>query len=821
MPRVRKVKIDGRQLAEGRCNAPFLFVLSHKPTPGMEAWFHQKMLDCGINIADCRFVYMLDAPPRGSGTKILKGEQRESWGRFATEIRESTPKVVLPLGSDAVYALTGIHEHIFHARGYLIKKDLFRTAIHDEYIQVGTYKGKSKTGAKKGDPKLAWKEVAGEPLLGMDFDGYVIPMFQLDHIQSEGFSVSAAVNADLMRAARVLKGELHCIDDTFTYETSLSPRLLSHKWGEIIAVDIETEGVDNEVIDCVSISDGDVSCSIPWDTATCNYLSRLFALPDRVFALHNSFFDLPRLIKSGVRISHETIKKCVYDTMFGGVTLQPDLLKGLGAMATIYLDTYPWKWELISHADPTRYSAKDAYVTHHLAKAQIKFMKDLGTWNLFMGKGDHPGPGVMATLPMLNRSSLEGIRVDKDAVALWSHQLNRKLERLLKLWTHRFPNTDLSLTGLRHLFYSEWDLPHQKTRKDGLSTDELACMRLREYTKEFANSSDTADEGWRRDPRFYPRVFDLILAIRETSKNLSTYAVPALQSGELFVHPQYLPASKDREHSTYSDSKGNTATGRLVAYHPNIQNQPKRSRFLYVPDTPGMCFLEADYVRAEPHIMAYMAHDQNMIDDLRSGDLYKRLLERLTDMGYKGLKRKTCKNVFLAQQYLAGARKVSEMILKQDHVLVPVATCKEIMYGINTVYSDVAAYKKHLSMQCEHQRYIRNPFGRVRFFYTGRVPAAVDFVPQSTVGDSLWCVLLEVDEAARALGGRFTITVHDSILVQVPEASVEKMAREMRRIMCRTFDCVCPGFSIPINFKAAGLGQSWGHVKPYVLAEAA
>jgi hypothetical protein len=42
----------------------------------------------------------------------------------------------------------------------------------------------------------------------------------------------------------------------------------------------------------------------------------------------------------------------------------------------------------------------------------------------------------------------------------------------------------------------------------------------------------------------------------------------------------------------------------------------------------------------------------------------------------------------------------------------------------------------------------------------------------------------------------------------------------MKRAMERTFDCVRPGFFIPVELETAGPGQPWSAVKPYKLEEA-
>lgn len=817
----KKAKVTNDFVAQGRVDAPYLFVFSHVPTDGMWAWFLQTLLDMRIDVLDCRFVFQHDSAPKGANAHFLKEQTREAWPRFSAEIRASSPRVVIPMGSVPLQALTGIKEHIFKARGYLITSDFFRPVEHDEFLQVGTYVNDSKaTGAKKGDPKMKWVVKTDEPLLTNTFQGYVIPMFQLDHISSEGFSVMAAVNADLDRAFRVVHGTLNLIDEDFTYHTELNDTVVWHDYKDVIAVDIETHGIDNEVIDCVSFSDGVVTATIPWDIHAQRFMTRLFSRPDTIFALHNSPFDLPRLVQAGVAISEHTLHHDIFDTMFAGVTVQPDLLKGLGAMAPVYLDTHPWKWLSISHADPQKYSAKDSYVTALLACALIGIMKDLGTFNLFMGRGNHPGPGVMATLPMLTESSRIGIRINRPFALAWTKRMEKHLLKLLKMWNRTFAGYNpFSTKDVRKLFYTEWNLPIQRNQEEGISVDELACMVLRQYTHNFKGHPSAADEGWTKDPRFSPRVFDLLVVLRDVNKQIGTYAQPVAASMETRVHPQYLPSAKDNESTGHSKSKGNTATGRLVAYNPNIQNQPKIARNMYLPDSSSMCFVQADYVRAEPHVMAYSASDAAMISDLQSGDLYTALKCRLRDRLGLDIKRKTCKNVFLAGQYLAGGPKVSNMILKQEHVYIPPDECKMILNAIAETYHDVAALKQWLIAQVSDNGpgYVRNPFGRVRNFYDQRAAAAVDFWPQSTVGDIMWCVMLAVHLAAKKYGGRFILQVHDSIVVQVPKEYVHAMAVDMETIMCRTFDCVAPGFRIPVDFEVAGPGEPWGQVKPYAV----
>jgi DNA polymerase I-like protein with 3'-5' exonuclease and polymerase domains len=582
------------------------------------------------------------------------------------------------------------------------------------------------------------------------------------------------------------------------------------EWGDVISVDIETHGVDNEVIDCVSFSDGKTTATLRWTHEVLDYMNYLFALPGRIYAIHNSPFDVPRLMASGVNISQDVLDHRLFDTMFGAVILQPDLHKGLGRISTVFVDTYPWKWKNIKHGDAEFYSAKDSYVTAYLALSEMAVMKKLGCWNLFMGQGNHPGPGVMATVPLLAEMNRVGIKTDPVFANAMFHKLSMDLLEKEREWAEKFPGVDPhSNKSVADFLYGTWKLPVQRTQEDGVTVDELALVRLRIFVDTHVPLDaygKPTNYPWEKDERCTPGVFNLLLELRNASKMLSTYVVPIIDGGSS-VHPSYLPRAKD---SDDDKSKGNTATGRLATTNPNIQNQPKSVRYMYVPDSPDMVFIQADFKSAELYSMAYCAQDDRLIADLQ-GDMHTANAKRFNTT------RSTAKNVTYAGQYLAGPAKVSEMILAQEHQYVPVAECKHILDGQAAYYFKTAAYKRHLTTLCETQKYIINPFGRIRFFHSGQAPAAVDFIPQSVVADVLWCVLKPVADIAKKYGGRCTTTVHDSILIQVHKDHKEAAAREMLAAMTKTFDCVAPGFFIPVELEAAEAGESWGHVKKYTI----
>jgi DNA polymerase I-like protein with 3'-5' exonuclease and polymerase domains len=449
-------------------------------------------------------------------------------------------------------------------------------------------------------------------------------------------------------------------------------------------------------------------------------------------------------------------------------------------------------------------------------------MKSLGCWNLYMGEPwitkeetkPFPGPGVMATIPELSRMSQGGLRTNKAESLKFCKMLERRLFAYYKLWTRMFPNVKVSSNPqVQRLLYKQWGLPVVRTKEDGVSVDELALVKSRSFV-EFNRDTDFHPGAWRTDPRATPRTFDLLLRIRKTSKMLGTYVQPLMLGDETWVHPSYLPASKDDERGGKKmDNKGNTATGRLSSYKPNIQNQMKDKigkvsvRHLYIPDDDTMCFIEGDYKSAELFVLAGMAGDEKLMADLLSGDMHGRNAKRF------GISRDVVKNVTYASMYLASPGKQSEMILEQEHFYVSADDCAVTSEAIWGYYTKTNAYRQLLVEMCEKQGYIVNAFGRFRAFHDGRAPAAVDFIPQSTVADCIWCVLKPVADMARRYGGRLVTTVHDSILLCVPFAVREQAAAEMKQIMEQKFDCVRKGFYIPVDLKFGEAGASWGELK--------
>lgn len=369
-------------MAEGSVDAPVLLVLSHPQTKAAMRWLWDILKDdCGIDSTECRIVYVIEEEPDGASLKPTKKQLDRNIDRFREEMQESDPKVIVPLGPEAFRAVTGkldANVGIEDARGYCLDKSYCGKTIVPVRTQIGVYANKNKAkGIEKGDAKFKFVKTPIDPPLPLNYAGYIIPAYSQVQVQKSGFKTSYAFKADLIRASMVVHNRLRLHDADFKFHRDLSGDAGIFYTDPIMAFDIETLGIGSDVVDRISFSNGTRTHTLKWNAETKAWVQKQFDLAAQLGILcvaHNSMFDIPRLRMAGI-VFPENIRW--YDTMLGGVVLQPDLPKGLGRMAPLYLNIRPWKWRHLADADPELYSALDSFITALLAMEQIEALKEL------------------------------------------------------------------------------------------------------------------------------------------------------------------------------------------------------------------------------------------------------------------------------------------------------------------------------------------------------------------------------------------------------------------------------------------------------------
>lgn len=683
------------------------------------------------------------------------------------------PTVICCVGGDAFRKTTGLDRSIEDCRGYVFTPDECQPVSIRTREIVGQYKTKrvSKDGSVvlPGDPKWGWVTHEAKTSFSPTVR-YILPVLDPVSIQKSGLRTIVALKSDLARVNRSLDGGFcpqacHFLNLPVGLGTSDGP----------VAIDIETVG---ESIARIGVSDGRCTWTAPWDWRSAARVTEVFQSGRRIVG-HNLAFDLKYLSRElsgmdGYRLDHGR-KSHLFDTMVAAHLLQPDLYKGLGRSASLYLDLAQWKHE--SEDKPEEYNAKDAFYTWKLAEAEEAHLQETGQARLFHKT-------LMPALPVLMGMTERGIRVDRNRLARWQEKLGARRDQLSRQWSELFPAVNPgSPAQVAKLLYDDLKLSPKglgyKPTGKSRSVEEPIIKGLKSRHPEQA------------------RILELILELRRTNKLIGTYASTEIGKDEC-VHPNYLPAGKE------SDS-GAAATGRLASSEPNIQNQPQEARSLFIPHDAGMSLLELDFSQIELRIAAQLADDRALLEALK-GDVHARTQELLQ------CDRVRAKNVIYGSLYGAGPRKLS-ILLRTRGVPTTEVECRDLQNVLAQAYPRLWSWRAEVVATGTSQRQLTNCFGRRRYFYGGdsAAPQMIDYLPQSTAADIVWDRLVPLDDFCRANGGAILATVHDSFLMEFPKEAIGPcLLGGLREVLETEFPQIAPGFRVPVDMK---IGSNWGQME--------
>lgn len=753
----------------------YLFVVEQTMSDGYHFWFLKELSKLGIQTADVEFI-SLTAPfcSTNSRGKVTAAQIRENAPVFYEALRSASARVIVPLGGEAFRAVTGRDLGIEFARGYVYTaRDLGLVTWKTREV-VGEYKTTKKGSYTKGDPRYG-TVIKEEPACVAE-GALVIPTYSIAYIITKRKKPFFAFAQDLRRAKRAAEGRLAMVDAQFDAQRTFSttPIIGWEPLGNRFAFDIETP-MDSRDVRQISFSDGVTTMALMWNDEVRDYARQYLGSGRYTKYAHNATFDVPRLRDAGAPVAGP-----VFDTMYGGQLLQPDLPKALGKMSSVYLDAREWKSTF--EVDPDYYSAKDSFMTISLANEIEHYLKKVGMLSLAWR--------LMDSIPVLLDMHEQGIKVDLVRASRWTLDLTNELAKAHEVWTALTMPTivnPLSTQQLHKYLYGTLGMEEKRNKQDGVTTDAEALYDLkREYPQ-------------------YASIIEALENYRDINKSLGTYAktlAGLIDQHHDRVHPQYLPGGQEGE--TFG-RKGSASTGRPGVSNPNIQNQTPEARRMYIPDTPRHCLLEYDYSQAELRVIAADSGDERLKAALESADIHQVTADSL------GIPRQIAKNTIYASSYLGGAKTIQSM-MKRKGTFAEIKAIKTAQALLNGEYRKMFARQAALISLGSSQGYIRNAFDRVRFFYDKEndAPEMADFIPQSTVADITWVVLGQLAVAARKYGGRVMTLVHDSFLLQVEEQYVEAAKEEFRAIMEQRFDNVAPGFYLPTVCKVGKPGQSWG-----------
>lgn len=734
----------------------------------------------GIMRDECRLIALTQEMPKGKGQKMSTAQAQIDGVMLRSLLAIEECQALILMGGDVFRAVTGLKWKIDNVAGYILRPEDCVPVSVRKSVQIGTYATSNKTrGYSKGDPKFGMR-LSTEPVTLPRGCDIIVPSISIESVVKARYSNVTQFRAAFINARDTVAG-IPLDDADFEFSADITTTEVARRSDEIVSYDLEVV-IGSTNIERASIATAHRVWSLPWTPATAEFFVNVLGEAGLRVA-HNQQFDIPILKAHGIDVPEPT-----FDTMLAASLLEPNLPKGLIAVAPIYLRLRPWKHlsETRGFADPY-YNAKDSFVERLLALRLQEKLKDVGMDGLFKV--------MMGAVPVLMDMSAQGMRVDPVETKKWCERLEDELMAATRAWVMKYPDVNPgSPRQLAKLFYERWNCRALRRKGDGIRTDAYAIRVLSEDYPQ--HREDLA----------------LLLKIRETGKDLSTYGRTAL--GVDFVHPSYLPVGKDgtERGPDRRSGKGLAATGRLATSNPNIQNQPMEARRMYIPDHEEWSFVEFDWSQAELRIAAAIAGDTDMLEALNH-DIHAHVMARLGLTGPYA--RTVTKNVVYGSAYGAGPYKIQETILEKAGIRIPLKEVQAVQKGLAETFSAWWAWRIASASEAAARQYCVNPFGRVRHFPMGGAdtPAILDFIPQSVVGDMAWELYRPVWECAQKYAGRLTTVVHDSFVIQAPAEKLGPLVHDVKALLERRFDNVAPGFYLPVEVKIAKPSASWAEME--------
>jgi len=394
-------------------------------------------------------------------------------------------------------------------------------------------------------------------------------------------------------------------------------------------------------------------------------------------------------------------------------------------------------------------------------------------------------------IPVLARMEYIGIELDTKYMAQFADQISDLISDYeQQIYGHADQEFNIGSPGqLAEVLFDKLKLPTQgiKKGKTGYSTAASELDKLRGQ---------------------HP-IIDLITQYREVAKLKNTY-VDTLP---------LLVDENSRIHTTFSLTTAQT--GRLSSLDPNLQNIPTRTdlgrhvRTAFVAGK-GNKLVSADYSQFELRLAAYLANDKELIEMFNrdvdvhtatAAQVYGREIEDVT----KQMRRqaKVVNFGILYGMSPHGLAVAANMTFEQAMAFIK--RYKELRQPLFD-------YMDRVKEQAQKDGYVATLLGRRRpmpdihssnFMVRQAAERAAINVPiQGTEADLVKLAMVRVDKKLRAQHNdcNMLLQIHDSILVECPEAVADRIAKLLKEEMEAVYE-------LPVKLTVdTTIGDNWGEL---------
>jgi len=585
----------------------------------------------------------------------------------------------------------------------------------------------------------------------------------------------------------------------------------------VVAVDTETTGLDEMVVDLVGISlstGAGKACYIPLIHKAAGRGDDLFGSDDlaegqirleQALDLLRPVLEDPAILKIGQNMKYDAKIFARYgvnvapidDTMLLSYAMHAGLHgHGMDTLSERYLGHQPIPikpllgsgksaitFDRVPIEEATAYAAEDADITWRLWET---FKPQLHREQVTTVYETMERPLV----PVLAEMEMTGIKVDRDVLSRMSNAFAQKMAGL-EAEIHELAGETFNVGSpkqLGEILFDKMSLEGGKRGKTGA----------------YATGADVLEDLASDGHDLPARVLDW----RQLSKLKSTYT-DALQD---HINPE-----TGRVHTSYIIS--GAATGRLASTDPNLQNIPVRSeegrriREAFVAEE-GKVLLSLDYSQIELRILAHIADLAGMKAAFAEGqDIHAATASEMFNVPLDEMTpeiRRQAKAINFGVIYgISGFGLARNLRIPRSEAQGFIDRYFERFPGIRTYMDETKAFaKEHGFVRTLFGRKIHTPEinakgPRASFAYRAAINAPI----QGTAADVIRRAMIRMPAAIADLPAKMLLQVHDELIFEVDEAAADTVAARAREVMEGAAD---PVVHLDVKLTVdAGKGANW------------
>lgn len=306
-------------------------------------------------------------------------------------------------------------------------------------------------------------------------------------------------------------------------------------------------------------------------------------------------------------------------------------------------------------------------------------------------------------------------------------------------------------------------------------------------------------------------IVDDILEYRQLQKLLSTYveSIPPLLDGENRLHTQFVQTG--------------TTTGRMASQNPNLQNIPIRTergrliRNAFIAPK-GSTLVALDYSQIELRIAAILSGDEKLIEIFKSGrDVHQEVAAAVFGVESRKVDREMRRRAKIINFGILYGMGVNAL---RTQLGTTTAEAHRFYEDYFETFKTLSHYLEETKGFARKNGYTETLFGRRRQFPEMKSPLpyvraqaermAINAPIQGTQADIIKLAMVEIDKTVDG-DARLILQVHDELVYEIPDAKVDALVPEIKRIMESVLTRE-ETKGVPVIAEAKA-GKSWGQME--------